>query len=98
MRPKTESPRRDRPALHADPLLLWEVGIVIILLALFIVLFLLPAANAPFHPYWFSAPVLAAGFFGVLLLDRKRRREGNRAAVRRAIEEEEEELGHIPPS
>lgn len=83
------TPEPARRALRPDPLLLWEVGLILFLLGLFIVLFLIPAARAPFEPHWFAAPVLAAGFFGVLILDRKRRKAGRRAAVREAIEEEE---------
>ncbi len=69
-----------------DPLLLWEAGLVIVLLALFVVLFLLPAAAAPFRPHWFAAPVLVAGFFGLLVLDRKRRRVAEHRAVRDVVD------------
>jgi hypothetical protein len=69
-----------------DPLLLWEAGLVILLLALFVILFLLPAAAAPFRPHWFAAPVLVAGFFGLLVLDRKRRRVAEHRAVRDVVD------------
>jgi hypothetical protein len=69
-----------------DPLLLWEAGLVIVLVALFVLLFLLPAAAAPFRPHWFAAPILIAGFFGLLFLDRKRRRAAEHRAVRDVVD------------
>ena len=72
---------------RSDPLLLWEAGLVLLLLVLFIVLFLLPAARQPFRPHWFSGPLLAAGLFGVLLLDRRRRNRRDREALRDVLDD-----------
>lgn len=66
------------PPFRHDPLLLWEVGLVLVLVVLFIVLFLLPAAREPFRPHWFAGPVLAIALFGVLILDRRRRGRNRR--------------------
>jgi len=66
------------PPFHHDPLLLWEAGLVLVLVVLFIVLFLLPASREPFQPHWFAGPVLAVALFGVLILDRRRRRRNRR--------------------
>jgi hypothetical protein len=74
---------------HADPLLLWEAGLALVLVVLFILLFLLPAARQPFHPHWFSGPLLAAGLFGLLVLDRRRKRRREREELRDVLEEAE---------
>ena len=84
-----EHPEKDPlPPLRSDPLLLWETGLVLVLLALFIVLFLLPASRQPFRPHWFAGPILAIGLFGVLFLDRWRRRGRNRRIIRQLAEKE----------
>jgi hypothetical protein len=74
---------------RADPLLLWEAGLFLVLLVLFILLFLLPAARQPFHPHWFSGPLLAAGLFGLLVLDRRRKRRRDREELREVLDEAE---------
>lgn len=78
-----------RSGRRADPLLLWEVGLLLVLIALFLVLFFRPAAQQPFRPYWFSGPLLAAGLFGLLLLDRRRKRRRERAELREVLDEAE---------
>jgi hypothetical protein len=74
---------------RTDPLLLWEAGLALVLVALFILLFLLPAARQPFHPHWYAAPLLAAGLFGLLVLDRRRKRRREREALREVLDEAE---------
>jgi hypothetical protein len=74
---------------RADPLLLWEAGLALLLLVLFILLFLLPAARQPFRPHWFAGPLLAAGLFGLLVLDRRRKGRRDREKLRDVLEEAE---------
>lgn len=91
---------RERPdggrTSRTDPLLAWEAGLALVLFVLFIILFLLPAAQTPFRPHWFAGPVLAVGLFGVLILDRRRRRERTRRMLRELHSEETSE-GPPPP-
>jgi hypothetical protein len=77
------------PGRRADPLLLWEAGLALVLAVLFILLFLLPAAREPFHPHWFSGPLLAAGLFGLLVLDRRRKRRRDQEELREVLDEAE---------
>lgn len=74
---------------RTDPLLLWEAGLALVLVALFILLFLLPAAREPFRPRWFAGPLLAAGLFGLLVLDRRRKRRREREELREVLDEAE---------
>jgi hypothetical protein len=78
-----------RSGRRPDPLLLWEAGLFLVLVVLFLVLFFRPAAEQPFHPYWFSGPLLAAGLFGLLYLDRRRKRKREREELREVLDEAE---------
>ena len=74
---------------RTDPLLLWEVGLALVLVVLFILLFLLPAARQPFRPHWFAGPLLAGGLFGLLVLDRRRKGRREREELRDVLDEAE---------
>ncbi len=55
-----------------DPILLVEVGLVLLLIGLFVILYLVPAGEGTLVPQWWVWPLLAALFFGILLLERWR--------------------------
>lgn len=61
-----------------DPLLLVEAAMVLVLFALFVFLFLLPAGRPPFLPEWWSWLLVGTVFFGTLGLDAWRRKRGRR--------------------
>jgi membrane protein implicated in regulation of membrane protease activity len=61
-----------------DPLLLVEAALVLILFALFVFLFLLPAGRPPFVPRWWTWLLVGSAFFGVVGLDAWRRKRGRR--------------------
>jgi hypothetical protein len=69
------------PRQKTDRILLLEVGLGLLLFGLAIYLYWIPAAREPFLPRWWSLPLLAGLFFGILWLNRMRRKR--RAVVRR---------------
>jgi hypothetical protein len=81
----------ERPRRPLNRLLLVEIGIGLLLFGLAIYLYWIPAARAPFVPRWWSLPVLAGLFFGLLVVDRWRRRRGDVEARRAAVREVSEE-------
>jgi len=89
----------ESPPRRTDPLLLVEAALVLILFALFVYFFLVPAASAPYDPAWWTWLVLGALFFAVIALDAARRRRwrerARRAAVRDALGAAEP---HDPPA
>lgn len=66
----------------AEPLLLLEAGLVLVLFALFVFLFLLPSARPPFTPGWWNWPLVALVFFALVGVDAFRRKRGRRAPSR----------------
>lgn len=75
----------DRGPRGTDPLLLVEAALALLLFALFVFLFLVPAARPPFDPEWWTWPLVGTVFFGLLGVDalrRKRGRSRERAAAR----------------
>jgi hypothetical protein len=72
---------------RTDRLLLVEVVLVLLLFALFLVWYLVPAAVPPFLPYWWAWPVIAVVLFTLLGLETHRRRQRKRAAVEEAVDE-----------
>lgn len=73
------------PPRRADRILLLEVALGLLLLGLFVVLYLIPAESSFAERRWWSGPLLAAFFFGVLLLDAWRRKRRNRDALREVL-------------
>jgi peptidoglycan/LPS O-acetylase OafA/YrhL len=74
----TRGPRR------ADRLLLVEAALALVVFALFVYLFLVPAARPPFAPRWWTALALAAAFFSLIALDAWRRKRGREQDRQRA--------------
>lgn len=67
-----------------DRLLLVEAALALIVFALFVYFFLIPAARPPFAPRWWTGPVLAAAFFSLVALDTWRRKRGREQERQRA--------------
>ena len=80
------------PRPGADWILLLEALLALVLVALFLVLYFVPASDPPFEPEWWAWPVLAALLFGILALDRWRRRRRGRLGLSNALPERE-----VPP-
>ena len=72
-----------------DRILLLEAGLALLLFALFVMLYLVPAGNATFEPKWWAWPVLAGLFFGILLLDQRRRKGRAKSGLSNALPEDE---------
>jgi type VI protein secretion system component VasK len=83
-----------KPATRADPVLLLEVGLVLLLLGLFIALYWVPSGDASFVADWWVFPLLGGLFFGILLLEGWRRWRGNRAALRDVLREAHRDHDH----
>jgi hypothetical protein len=77
----------ENPRSGLDRILLIEIGLGLLLFALTVALFLIPAAREPFLPRWWSWPVLASLFFGIVALDHWRRRQGRNAELREVVRE-----------
>lgn len=73
------------PPRPTDRTLLVEVVLGLVLLALFVILYLIPAESAFAVRRWWSAPVLVGLFFVILALDARRRKQRNRTALREAL-------------
>lgn len=86
-----------KPATRADPVLLLEVGLVLLLLGLFIALYWVPSSDETFVADWWVFPLLGALFFGILLLEGWRRRRGNRSALREALRQVHRDQEHRRP-
>jgi hypothetical protein len=86
--------RTQLPREHADRVLLLEVVLALLLFGLFIGLYFVPAGGTTFRPQWWAWPVMAALFFGILLLDRWRRKRRRRTGLSNAIPD----TGFIPPN
>jgi lipopolysaccharide export LptBFGC system permease protein LptF len=67
------------PRSGSDPILLVEAVLVLLLFALFIMLYFVPAGGGTLEPRWWAWPVLALLFFGILGLEhwRRKRRAGS---------------------
>lgn len=76
-----------RPGREIDRVLLLEVGLGLLLFGLTIYLYWIPAAREPFIPRWWSLPLLAGLFFGLLWLNRWRRRNRHSDELHRAVRE-----------
>ena len=71
--------RQTPPRSGSDPILLVEAVLVLVLFALFIVLYFVPAGGGMLEPRWWAWPLLALLFFGILLLDHWRRKRHARS-------------------
>ena len=72
-----------------DPILLLEAVLALLLFALFVMLYFVPAGTARFQPAWWAWPVLAGLFFGILLLDQWRRKRRGKSGLSNALPEED---------
>jgi protein-S-isoprenylcysteine O-methyltransferase Ste14 len=79
---------RPSGARGADWILAAEVGMVLVLFALAVFLFWLPAESQTSNPSWWTWILFAILFFGVLLLDVYRRRTRTRSEIRNLGNEE----------
>ena len=73
----------------ADRILLLEALLALLLFALFMLLYFVPAGEATFEPAWWAWPVLAGLFFGILLLDQWRRKRRAKSGLSNALPEGE---------
>jgi peptidoglycan/LPS O-acetylase OafA/YrhL len=80
---------QNRPRSGADRILLLEALLTLVLVALFMVLYFVPASDPTFEPEWWAWPVLAGLFFGILALDRWRRKRRGRMGLSNALPEQE---------
>jgi hypothetical protein len=76
-----------KPRGRTDRWMLLEVGLGLLLFGLAIYLYWIPAAREPFIPRWWSLPVLAGLFFGILWLHRWRRRSRTEDQLHEAVRE-----------
>lgn len=77
-----------RNAATSDPLLLLEIVLVLVLFALAVALYWIPAAVLPFTPGWWTWLLLGGVLVAILLLERGRRRRRQRLALRDALDAE----------
>ena len=80
---------QNQPRGRADRILLLEALLALILFALFMVLYFVPAGEATFEPAWWAWPVLAGLFFGILVLDQWRRKRRAKSGLSNALPEGE---------
>ena len=80
---------QNRPSGGTDRILLLEAVLTLLLIALFMLLYFVPAGQATFEPAWWAWPVLAGLFFGILLLDRWRRKRQGKPGLSSALPERE---------
>ena len=78
-----------RPDSGVDRILLLEAALALLLFALFMALYFVPAGEATFQPAWWAWPVLAGLFFGILLLDQWRRKRRAKSGLSNALPEGE---------
>jgi type VI protein secretion system component VasK len=75
-----------------------EVGLGILLLALFLALYWVPAGtNWAYRPHWWVWPVLGILFFGLLLVDARRRRRRRNEEMEELHEDLEEQRREPEP-
>ena len=72
----------------ADRILLLEAVLALLLFALFVMLYVVPAGDATLEPRWWAWPVLAVLFFGILLLDQWRRKRRAGSGLSNAVPDE----------
>ena len=77
------------PPRRTDRILLLEALLALVLVALFMVLYFVPASDPPFEPEWWAWPVLGGLFFGILLLDQWRRKRRGKSGLSNALPERE---------
>lgn len=70
-----------------DRVLLLEAVLVLVLLALFLILYFVPAGEGTFEPAWWAWPLLAALFFGILGLEQWRRKRRAKSGLSNALPE-----------
>jgi len=70
---------------RTDPILLLEAGLTLLLFALFIILYFQPAGTGDVVPEWWTAPLLGALFFTILLLERWRRKRRGKSELSRGL-------------
>lgn len=74
------------PSPPVDRLLLVEVVLGIVLGALAVYYFIVPAGSAEFVPSWWVGFVLAILFFSIVIMETFRRRTRSRAEMHRALD------------
>ena len=77
------------PPRRTDRILLLEAVLALLLIALFLGLYFVPAGKPTFEPEWWAWPVLAGLFFGILLLDQWRRKRRPKTGLSNALPERE---------
>ena len=82
---------RQDPPQTTDRTLLVEAGLVLLLFALFIGLYFVPAGRGQLVPEWWVWPVLGSLFFGILLLERWRRKHREKGRLSRGLRDFPEE-------
>ncbi len=75
------------PKRRSERFMMLELVLGVLLFALAIFLYWIPAAREPFIPRWWSLPVLAGLFFGLLWLHRWRRQNRTMEARQEAVQE-----------
>ena len=80
---------QNSPRRGVDRILLLEALLALLLVALFLLLYFVPAGEPTFEPVWWAWPVLAGLFFGILLLDRWRRKRHGKLGLSNALPERE---------
>ena len=72
---------------YVDRFLLAEVALVIVLVALAVGFFLIPAAEPPFQPGWWAGILMAIVFFAIIVVDTMRRRRRSTTELHRVLDE-----------
>jgi peptidoglycan/LPS O-acetylase OafA/YrhL len=67
--------KQTRTRSGTDRLLLLEAGLVLLLFALFVILYFVPVGEGSFAPQWWTWPLLVGLFFGILALEHRRRKQ-----------------------
>ena len=80
---------QNHPRGSTDRILLLEALLALVLIALFMALYFVPAGQATFEPRWWAWPLLAGLFFGILLLDQWRRKRRAKSGLSNALPEAE---------
>jgi hypothetical protein len=72
----------------ADRILLLEAVLALLLFALFVMLYVVPAGDSALEPEWWTWPLLAGLFFGILLLEQWRRKRRAKGGLSNALPDE----------
>ena len=80
---------QNHPRGPTDRILVLEALLALLLVALFLGLYFVPAGEPMFEPEWWAWPVLGGLFFGILLLDQWRRKRRARSGLSNALPDAE---------